>query len=79
MPSLEPYKDMQLPERFQRWIETLRIKLRPIPDFLEGDGSPEGVVTAARGTRYFNRTGAAGTFGYVKTTTTGNTGWIAYF
>lgn len=30
MISIEPYKDDILPERFLRWIETLRIKLRGI-------------------------------------------------
>lgn len=78
MPSIEPYKDSKLPERFLRWIEVLRLKLRPIPDFIEGDGSPEGVISARRTARYFNRTGAAGTRLYVKTTQTGNTGWESY-
>ena len=80
MTSVEPFidPDGRLPNRFMRWIETLRAKLRPIPDFHVGDGSPEGVVTAPQGARYFNRTGGAGTWLYVKTTTTGNAGWVAY-
>ena len=78
MPSIEPYNDPSFPERFLRWIELLRGKLVTVPEFIKGDGSPEGVVTAQQGTRYFNRTGSAGTFLYVKTTTTGNTGWVAY-
>lgn len=79
MPALEPYRDTQLPERFHRWIEVLRGILRPIPDFVHGTGSPEGVVFAGKGTRYFNDTGGAGTLLYVKNTAaTLNTGWIAY-
>lgn len=76
--NIEPYFDSELPERFLRWIETFRLKFRPVPEFSEGDGSPEGVLTARRMSRYYNRTGAAGTFLFVKTTTTGNTGWVAY-
>lgn len=80
MTKIDPYKDdeQKLPNRFNLWIERLRQQLRPIPDFLEGDGTPEGSVTAKRGTRYYNRTGGAGTYLYVKTSTTGNTGWVAY-
>lgn len=78
MPSIPPYSDQTLPERFLRWIEEIRGILRPVPRYLEGVGTPEGVITAERGTRYFRTDGAAGTFLYVKTTTTGNTGWVAY-
>lgn len=78
MPSIEPYKNKDLPERFLLWIEALRVSLSPLPQEIEGDGSPEGVITAPRRTRYYNRTGSAGTLLYVKTTTTGNTGWVAY-
>lgn len=79
MPAIEPYKDQKLPERFLRWIEVLRQKLRPIPEQLEGDGSPEGVIKAPEKARYYNRTGAAGTLLYVKTTGSDvSTGWVAY-
>lgn len=78
MPAIEPYKDDKLPNRFLLWIETLRQKLRPIPDFIQGDGSPEGAITATTTARYYNRTGAPGSRLYVKTTATGNTGWEAY-
>lgn len=40
---------------------------------LEGSGSPEGVVTAPKRSRYTDLTGLQA---YYKTTTTGNTGWI---
>ena len=78
MPSIEPYLGFDMPERFKRWIEALRLKLRPIPNFTKAAGSPEGVIAGVQGDRYFRTDGAAGTFLYVKTTNTGNTGWIAY-
>lgn len=78
MPTLEPYRDKDVPERLLRWIEVLRRTIRPIPQELVGNGSPEGVLTATIRTRYYNQTGAAGTRLYVKTTNTGNTGWEAY-
>ena len=79
MPAIPPYRDQQLSQRFQGWLEELRNILRPAPNFIEGDGSPEGARTAERGTRYFRNDGAAGTFLYVKTTQTKDaTGWVAY-
>lgn len=78
MPTIEPYRDTKLPERFLRWIETLRLRLRPVPDFFQGAGSPEGVLTATLASHYFNTTGSPGTRLYVKTTNSGNTGWQAY-
>jgi len=42
---------------------------------IEGTGSPEGVITADRGQRYMDTTGAAGSILYIKTTATGDTGW----
>ena len=62
-----------------RWLETLRDALLSVPAFTEGTGSPEGVLKAERGARYFRTDGAAGTFLYVKTTQTKDaTGWVAY-
>ena len=76
--SIEPFQSTRLPERFLRWLETLRQRIFSIPCFTEDDGSPEGVVDGQRGDRYFRLDGAPGTFLYVKTTDTSNTGWIAY-
>lgn len=45
---------------------------------LSGGGSPEGVVTAGIGSTYRRTDGAAGTSFYVKSTGTGNTGWVAF-
>ena len=80
MTDIPPYRDTpdKLPGRFLNWLEELRFRLRPIVEFHIGDGSPEGVVTAAEAARYYNRTGGVGTRLYVKTSTTRNTGWVAY-
>ena len=42
-----------------------------------GTGSPEGVVTAVRGSTWLRTDGGAGTTFYVKESGTGNTGWAA--
>lgn len=41
-----------------------------------GIGSPEGVVTAVRGSLFLRGDGGAGTTFYVKESGTGNTGWV---
>lgn len=47
-------------------------------NLLSGDGSPEGVVTANRGTLYLRTDGSTSTTLYVKTADDGeNTGWTA--
>lgn len=81
--KIEPYHNVRegpgsLPDRFVRWLSTLRQRLLTVPENFEGDGTPEGTVSAPAGSRYFNRTGAPGSYLYVKTTATGNTGWVAY-
>lgn len=45
--------------------------------FLDGDGSPEGVVTAPPGSLFLNKQGGASTELYAKESGTGNTGWKA--
>ena len=77
MPQLPPYPRV-LPDRFLKWLEELVRSYRGVPGFLEGTGSPEGVVDAVRGTRFFRTDGAAGTTLYYKSTVSGNTGWVAY-
>jgi len=42
-----------------------------------GFGSPEGVVTAARGSLFLRKDGGTSSSLYVKTSGTGNTGWTA--
>lgn len=44
---------------------------------LSGTGSPEGVITAARGSVYRRLDGGVGTTLYSKETGAGNTGWVA--
>lgn len=79
MPSIPPYSDPELPEQFVSWLEELRNILKPVPNFIEGTGTPEGVHKAERGTTFFRTDGAAGTFLYVKSTQTKDaTGWVAY-
>lgn len=77
MPSINPYNGGGLPNQFMLWLSTLRSKLNSVPSFSKGDGSPEGSVKGSQGDTYFNRTGSAGTFYYLKTTDGGDTGWIA--
>jgi hypothetical protein len=44
---------------------------------ISGAGSPEGAVTAIRGSLFMRNDGGAGTSLYVKESGTGNTGWAA--
>ncbi len=44
---------------------------------ISGAGSPEGAVTAIRGSLFMRNDGGAGTCFYVKESGTGNTGWVA--
>jgi hypothetical protein len=58
-------------------------KLRLLTDalllrYLEGEGSPEGVVTADKGALYQRQDGTAGSLLYVKTEDDTNTGWLAF-
>lgn len=58
-----------------RWdgVEWLTTETR----FLEGDGPPDGVVSAPVGSRYIDKTGAQGAVEWVKRSGgVGNTGWI---
>jgi hypothetical protein len=58
------------------WMEAISEMVNFL-EIAEGAGSPEGVVFAAQKKLYFNTTGAAGTFIYIKTTdATVNTGWV---
>jgi len=75
--AVEPFRG-GLPERFLRWIETLRARIFTIPCFTEGNGTPEGVLDGQRGDRYYRLDGSGNTLLYLKTTDVGNTGWQAY-
>jgi len=46
------------------------------PFELRGTGQPESVVTAPPGTYYTDTAGTAGAWRWLKTTGTGNTGWV---
>ncbi len=71
--TIEPYRDQTLPERFLRWIETIRIRFKTIPNYTESDGSPEGVIFGQKADRYYDLTADEV---YIKTTQGGNTGWV---
>lgn len=68
--------DRRTEQTMRAWIDSVT-ELLNFLDFAEGNGSPEGVVTANKKKIYFNNTGSAGTLVYIKTTDTGNTGWVA--
>lgn len=58
-------------------IRADRIRLNNGPELITGTGSPEGVVTAVKGSQFLRTDSAETTALYVKQTTTGNTGWKA--
>ncbi len=47
------------------------------PNILNGNGSPESVVSAPKGSLFLRMDGGANTTLYVKESGTGNTGWVA--
>lgn len=71
--SLKPFVAVPKTDReWQKWLlETFDMGV------LSGNGSPEGVVSAVRGTLYRRLDGGAGTCLYVKETTAAKTGWAA--
>ena len=71
--TIEPYRDETLPERFLRWIETIRARFKTIPNYTEFNGSPEGVIFGQKADRYYDLTADEV---YVKTTQGTNTGWV---
>jgi len=58
-------------------VTSVLIRLFGNVQILAGAGTPEGVVTAARGSLFSRYDGGAGTCLYVKESGTGNTGWVA--
>lgn len=63
-----------------RWRNTHSVNFRPGtggPIWTSGAGSPEGVVTASRGSLYTRTDGGANTTLYIKESGTGSTGWVA--
>lgn len=70
-------KDGATIDQYQGWINSVT-QLLNFLEIAEGNGSPEGVVTAKKKKLYFNLTGGAGTTVYIKTTNElVNTGWLA--
>ena len=56
---------------------TASITLTNGPTIKSGTATPEGAVTAPKGSVFLRTDGAAATTLYLKTTGTGNTGWTA--
>ena len=66
--------DGRTEQTMRAWIDQVT-NLLNILDMLEGDGDPDGVVTANKKQLYFNNTGSAGTLVYINTD--GGTTWVA--
>ena len=60
---------------FARFVGEKDKELSNLAKFLSGNGSPEGKVTAPKGTVYVDNNVTNGAAQWTKTTTTGNTGW----
>lgn len=59
-------------QRFYAWMEEIT---KRIP--LEGNGSPENSLEADQGRLYIDKSSSTtGQMIYIKTTTTGSTGWV---
>lgn len=56
--------------------ESGKLEVAPSVAWHNGNGSPEGVVTAAVGSFYVRKNGGAGTTFYIKESGAGNTGWV---
>lgn len=59
-------------------VNEIRTKLNALLSRItEGEGSPEGVVTADTAAIYLRQDGGPGTLLYLKTTNNSATGWVA--
>lgn len=58
-------------------VRAARVRINNGPEIITGTGSPEGVVTAVKGSQFLRTDSAESTAMYIKQTTTGNTGWKA--
>lgn len=58
-------------------VRANRVRINNGPEIITGTGSPEGVVTAVKGSQFLRTDSAESTAMYIKQTTTGNTGWKA--
>ncbi len=62
----------------EQLVSPLRTRFEQLRGVIhEGNGSPEGVVTAPVGHLYLRRDGGASTTLYVKQSGSANTGWVA--
>ena len=70
-----------VPGEIERWASDVsrwasQVKKYYDERYLEGEGAPEGAVTASVGAVYRRLDGGAGTSLYVKESGTGDTGWV---
>lgn len=72
-----PHADPELSDITEQWLEQLRQAVARIPTTKSGTGSPEGEVFGRRGWLYIDTEGGAGSQVWVKTTTSGQTGWVS--
>lgn len=81
--STRPVLKTDLEEFVNKELVPIVEKLRLLTDallsrYLEGEGDPEGVVTADTGAIYQRQDGTPGTLLYVKAGNDSNTGWTAF-
>ncbi len=65
-------EDEAATQRFYAWIQVISDRIT-----LEGNGSPEGSLEATKGRLYVDKSSSTtGEMLYIKTTDTGDTGWV---
>ena len=73
---VEPLRGEQVPTQIMsEWMELASRVLDDL-QLAEGAGSPEGVLVAKTNKLYRDTAGIAGAILYIKTTDSGDTGWI---
>ncbi len=76
MPLTNEAKGQQVPTQIvSEWMELVSRVLEAL-DIAEGAGSPEGVLVAPANKLYRDTAGISGAILYIKTTATGDTGWV---
>jgi hypothetical protein len=76
MPLTNDIGGQQLPTQIMsEWMEVASRLIEQL-QVAEGSGSPEGILDAGVNKLYRDIAGAPGAILYIKTTATGNTGWV---
>lgn len=77
-PVLKEDLEVYINRELAPMVEKLRLTLDALLSrYLEGEGSPEGVVEADRGALYQRQDGIVTQQLYIKTTDASSTGWVA--